>query len=124
LGLITFRIAMVLTILRIMDSGNIENPITCNDTDFHTALELVKILIQHAAKVFDALPTQPETLKQPNQKQLFLEALPPEFSRQDYLNIAKHLNIIDKTAQKYISNFVRSGLINHFAHGKYKKGES
>jgi len=123
LALITFRITMILTTLRIMDNGIIENPITCNDTDFHTALELVKILIQHAAKVFDALPVQTETQKQPNQKQLFLEALPPEFSRQDYLNIAKHLNIMDKTAQKHISKFVQSGLINHFAHGKYKKGK-
>ena len=106
-----------------MDTGNIENPIICNDTDFYTALELVKILIQHAAKVFDALPTQPETPKQPNQKQLFLESLPPEFSRQDYIAIAKNLNIPDKTAEKHIAKFVQSGLINHFARDKYQKNK-
>lgn len=58
---------------------------------------------------------------QPNQKQLFLEALPPEFSRQNYLAAAKRLNIPDKTAEKHIAKFTQSGLINHFAHDKYRK---
>jgi hypothetical protein len=128
LALISFRIAMILTTLRIMDgSGSqisyLKSQIQCSNADFITALEMVKILIQHAAKVYEALPIQIETPKQPNQKQLFLEALPPEFSRQDYIVIAKHLNIPDKTAEKHISKFVQSGLINHFAHGKYKKGK-
>lgn len=62
-----------------------------------------------------------ETPKQPNQKQLFLDALLAEFSRQDYLKVANGLEIFDKTAEKYISKFVQNGLINHFAHDKYKK---
>jgi hypothetical protein len=89
LGLITFRITMILKALRVMDSGHIATPMICSDTDFQTALELVKILIQHAAQVYQQLPVAQETAKQPNQKQLFLEALPPEFSRQDYLTAAK-----------------------------------
>jgi hypothetical protein len=51
LGLITFRVAMILTALQIMDNGNITSPMICSDTDFNTALELVKILIQHAARI-------------------------------------------------------------------------
>jgi len=93
----------------------------CNDTDFNTSLELVKILIQHASRIYEALPVQTETPKQPNQKQQFLEKLPAEFSRQVYLTIAKSLNIPDKTAEKHITKFVQNGLINHFAHGKYRK---
>jgi len=104
-----------------METGHIATPLICEDTDFNTALELVKILIQHAASVYNALPAETATPKPPNQKQLFLEALPPEFSRQDYLIIAKNLNIPDKTAEKHIAKFVQSGLVNHFAHDKYKK---
>ena len=112
---------MILTSLRIIESGRISSPLICSDTDFNTVLELVKILIQHAAKVFDALPTEQETPKQPNQKQLFFEALPPEFSRQDYLSAANQLKIPNKTAEKHIAKFTQSGLINHFSHDKYKK---
>jgi hypothetical protein len=123
LGLITFRVAMILTALRIMDTGHIATPLICEDTDFNTALELVKILIQHAAKIYEDLPAETATPKQPNQKQLFLETLPPEFSRQKYLTVAKSLNIQDKTAEKHIWKFKESGLINHFAHDKYRKGQ-
>ncbi|KAA6302560.1 MAG: hypothetical protein EZS26_001392 [Candidatus Ordinivivax streblomastigis] len=83
--------------------------------------QIVKILIQHAAKVFEQLPAEVANTKQPNQKQLFLEALPSEFSRKDYLTIAQRLEIPDKTAEKHIAKFVQNGLINHFAHDKYKK---
>lgn len=121
LGLITFRIAMILTTLRIMETGRIQSPMICSDTDFQTALELVKILIQHAARIYEALPAEAEKTKQPNQKQQFLETLPPEFSRQDYLTAAQRLNIPNKTAEKHIAKFVQNGLINHFSHGKYKK---
>jgi hypothetical protein len=121
LGLITFHVAMILTALRIMETGHIQSPMICSDTDFNTALELVKILIQHAARIYEALPAETETPKQPNQKQQFLEALPSEFSRKDYLQTAQTLNIPDKTAEKHIAKFVQSGLINHFAHDKYKK---
>jgi hypothetical protein len=60
---------------------------------------MVKILFQHAAKIYEALPAEKETAKQPNQKQQFLDALPPEFSRKDYLATAQTLNIPDKTAE-------------------------
>jgi len=121
LGLITFRVAMILTSLRIMETGHITTSLKCTDTDFNTALELVKILIQHAARIYEALPTETATPKQPNQKQQFLDTLPSEFSRKDYLTTAKSLNIPDKTAEKHIAKFVQSGLITHFAHDNYKK---
>jgi hypothetical protein len=121
LGLITFRITMILTTLRIMETGHIQSLMMCSDTDFNTALELVKILIQHAARIYEVLPAQTETPKQPNQKQQFLDALPPEFSRRDYLATARSLNIPPKTAEKHVAKFAQSGLLNHFAHDKYKK---
>ncbi|MDP3643255.1 MAG: DUF3987 domain-containing protein [Bacteroidota bacterium] len=121
LGLITFRIAMILTALRIMDNGELQNPLVCSDTDFNTALSMVKILVQHAAQVYQQLPTEAATALPPNQKQQFLDALPAEFSRQTYLNAAKNLGIPDKTAEKHIKRFAESSLIHHFAHDKYKK---
>ncbi|MDP3180523.1 MAG: DUF3987 domain-containing protein, partial [Bacteroidota bacterium] len=121
LGLITFRIAMILTALRIMDNGELQTPLVCSDTDFNTALSMVKILVQHAAQVYQQLPTEAATALPPNQKQQFLDALPAEFSRQTYLNAAKLLAIPPKTAEKHIKRFADSGLIIHFAHDQYRK---
>ena len=121
LGLITFRMAMILTTLRIMDDGNICSPLVCRDNDFNTALLMVKILVQHAAQVFQQLPSEAVTTAPKNQKQQFLDELPKEFCRKDYLTEAHKLGIPDKTAEKHIKRFSTSGLINHFAHDKYKK---
>lgn len=121
LGLITFRIAMILTALRIMDNGELQTPLVCSDTDFNTALSMVKILVQHAAQVYQQLPTESVSKAPVNQKQQFLDELPPEFSRKDYLAAAHKLGIPDKTAEKHIKRFAVNGLINHFAHDKYKK---
>lgn len=121
LGLITFRMAMILTTLRIMDDGRLQTPLVCSDTDFNTALSMVKILVQHAAQVYQQLPTEAVSKAPVNQKQQFLDELPPEFSRKEYLAAAHKLGIPDKTAEKHIKRFEVNGLINHFAHDKYKK---
>ncbi|TCO07013.1 DUF3987 domain-containing protein [Natronoflexus pectinivorans] len=121
LGLITFRIAMTLTTLRIMDTGDIHSPLVCIDSDFNTALSMVKILVQHAANVFQQLPAEAVTTTPKNQKQQFLDELPQEFCRKDYLAVAQKFGIPDKTAEKHIKRFTDNGLINHYAHDKYKK---
>lgn len=121
LGLITFRIAMILTALRIMDNGELRSPLVCSDTDFNIAMEMVKVLVQHAAHVFQQLPTDTATKVQPNQKQQFLNMLPAEFDRQTYLSVADKLKIPAKTAEKQIARFAKTGLINHYAQNQYRK---
>ena len=121
LGLITFRIAMILTALRIMDNGELRSPLVCSDTDFNIAMEIVKVLVQHAAHVFQQLPTDTAAKVQPNQKQQFLNMLPAEFDRQTYLAVAEKLKIPAKTAEKQIARFAKTGLINHYAQNQYRK---
>jgi hypothetical protein len=121
LGLITFRIAMILTVLRIMDNGELRSPLVCSDTDFNVAMEIVKVLVQHAAHVFQQLPTDTAAKVQPNQKQQFLNMLPVEFDRQTYLAVADKLKIPAKTAEKQIARFAKTGLINHYAQNQYRK---
>ncbi len=121
LGLITFRIAMILTTLRIMDNGELRSPLVCSDTDFNIAMGMVKVLVQHAAHVFQQLPTDTTAKVQPNQKQQFLNMLPTEFDRQTYLSVAQKLNIPAKTAEKQIARFAKTGLINHYAQNQYRK---
>ncbi|MCW3785489.1 DUF3987 domain-containing protein [Plebeiibacterium sediminum] len=119
LGLITFRIAMVLRTLRILEDGDYSNPLICNETDFKTAIQIAFTLEKHAIAVFQNLPNN--DLK--GVKLKFYNALPNAFNRQGYLAVAKELDIKDKTAEKYIGQFKENKLLNH-SHNSYQKPES
>ncbi|MCY1633916.1 DUF3987 domain-containing protein [Marinifilum sp. D737] len=120
LGLITFRIAMILTKLRIKDS-NIKTPLICNDHDFDISMKMVDTLILHAKKVFNNLPGAPRVIKRANLKERFLMQLPENFNRNQYIEVAKGLNIPTKTAEGYISKFVSSNLLHKPKHNSYEK---
>ena len=112
LGLIAFRISMILSALRILETGDTSTQIICEERDFQVALAMVRVLVKHSAKVFTELPEDVKPSPRKNRKQKFLDALPQEFNRQKYLEVAKQMNIPDKTAEGYITEFGKSGLIH------------
>jgi hypothetical protein len=112
LGLVAFRISMIFSALRILETGD-TSPITvCEERDFHSALSMAKVLVKHASKVFNELPADEKPMVRKNRKQKFLEGLPKNFNRKKYLEIAKSLSIADKTAEGYITEFAKKGLIH------------
>ena len=124
LGLITFRLAMILTSLRLMDGQPVAEVIVCNDTDFRTSLIMAEVLIKHAANVFSKLPAADGTASTVGNtiaRQKFYDQLPSEFNRQTYLIIATSLGIPIKTAEKQIAKLCEKGLLKHLAQGKYSK---
>lgn len=123
LGLIAFRLAMIMTALRIIDTGEVSSVLVCNDNDFNTVMEMVKVLVLHAAHIFELLPKDNTNTQPLNHKRQLLDALPSEFDRQTYLNIAEQLKIPAKTAEKQISRFVDAGLLVRPSHGCYSKKE-
>ncbi|MCX7547767.1 DUF3987 domain-containing protein [Xanthomarina sp. F1114] len=121
LGLIAFRIAMLFTALRIMEDGDVNKVKECEDADFNNALAMIEVLIKHSSKVFNDLPVEPKAQKRLNKKERFLEQLAIKFTRQDYLEVADKLKIPHKTAEGYITSFVKFGIIHRDSHGKYEK---
>lgn len=119
LGLITFRICMIFSVLRILEHGEYEEKITCDDRDFQCAISLMKILIKHSVKVFSELPADVKPSKQLTLKERFLSGLPDQFNRQGYLIAAKTVGVHDKTAERYIAAFVKSGILHHDTHDLY-----
>ena len=141
LGLILFRFAMILTVLRQMDDGAFPLPsgneeghrpesiLVCADADFTTALAMVKVLLQHSAAVFQTLPRhdfyKPRGHRNTNdRRQAFFAALPDVFDRAAYLKAAASLSVSEKTAERYISDLCKSGLLSHPAIDKYLKPPS
>ncbi len=124
LGLITFRVAMILTSLRLMDGKSIESVIVCDDTDFRTSLIMARVLLQHTAHVFGQLPSTDSNATRGTVTvlcQTFFDSLPSEFNRRTYLSIAERLHVAPKTAEKYIRKFCTTGQLKHLAHDSYSK---
>jgi len=47
-GLITFHLAMIITVHRITNTGKVSSALVCNDCDFTIVMEIVKVLLLHA----------------------------------------------------------------------------
>ena len=126
LGLITYRIAMILTALRMMEDGDFYTDLICSDEDFTTALTISEVLIRHTIYVygtlFKAADTPVITGEKNTIKTRFLEALPITFSKSDYLEAAQKVGLKAKTAESYITRFLApGGPIERLEHGKYHK---
>lgn len=125
LGIITFRIAMIMSSLRILEDGNFSNVMVCSDDDFFTAKSMVEILLKHTAKVYQMLPENisPNMQCSKNQlKQQYYNALPSNFDTQTAISIAQSLEIPQKTAERYLKQWCLSGQMNRVKHGRYRKG--
>ena len=123
LGVICFRVSMVLSTLRLMESGNFYENIVCTDEDFNTAMTISKALLQHSTKVFCELFGEKQRPRlSSSDEQRLLDALPEEFGRKDYVAAAMSLNINPRTAEGYVSKFCgKIGLVEHVGYDKYRK---
>ena len=137
LGLIMFRIAMILTVLRHIEEVPAKRKkslkkMVCTDVDYDTALAVIQVLLQHSAAVFQTLPRRTDhvaALKGRRQlsdavRQKFLAALPHTFDRPTYIQVAASLNIIERTAERYVSDLCKSGHLIHPSNGQYTKPPS
>jgi hypothetical protein len=105
-----------------MDNSNINNIIVCSDADFQIAMEILKVLLQHAAFIFrQLLHATTSVEKSSNPKMALFQALPPQFDRTQYIEIAKRLEILESTADKQIARFLAAGLLTRQAQGCYAK---
>ena len=127
LGLSCFRIAMVLSIMRLEGTTALPSEIVCTDDDFNAAITIADTLTQHSAHIFtNMMPTlETETIANAKltelQRKLF-EALPDHFTRQQAMALAPKVNMPPKTINKYIGYFVsRFHICQRVRQGEYEK---
>lgn len=122
LGLIVFRIAMILSAIRKYEQGITNETIFCIDIDFQTALSLAEVYKQHALLMFATLPKSTEAKLDPN-KQKFYDALPgdKEFTRMEAVTIGSELSIRERTVGKYLKNLLGTFLEQPVKYGPYIK---
>ena len=134
LGLVTFRMAMVLTVLRHADQqpvfSSLDEPLVCSDTDFHTSITIADCLINHTVQVYKNLLPHNEVIIGNNghpisQQELALfQVLDTEFTTAAVVEIARTLGIPERTAKRYLGNFINEfNLVDRISQGHYCKRE-
>ncbi len=126
MGLSTFRIILILTALRIPETGELSPTLYCTNEDFRTALKICDCIIVHIDKVFSQLPTVEENsgatpVSESTRQLQFSDTLPESFDRKEYLRLAQSLGIPTPSADRYVKKWLEEGRLEKVEHGKYRK---
>ena len=121
LGLIFFRICMVLSALRLAEQDTLPEKIECDERDFDIATEMILVLIQHSSRVFSELAEKVKPRLRKNLREEFLDALPAEFTRKTFQEIGQNLGLSVSAADRYVRAFARKGLVHRLQRDSYKK---
>ncbi len=120
LGLILFRIAMIITALRYFDNAESTIDFHCTDDDFNLALQMVQVYQDHAVFMFGELP-KTATLADKNIGKLY-NLLPPSFKRKVAIQIAdQQLNIKSRTADTYLKKLMACKWLHQPIYGTFEK---
>ena len=113
-GLITYKIAMVLSAVR-----TDEPVMECEDRDFETAMKLTEVYLAHGLNVFEKINNRENKL--PLNEERWMNKLPKEFTSGEAISIAKKLGIKERTVYKKLRDYVGIGLLKKVKTGIYRK---
>lgn len=121
LGLITFRFAMILTILRSIENNTLSSTIICDDVDFETAITLSDVYLEHSLNVFQTLPATGKSVSR--SAQMLFENLPDKFSCSEAVEIGKNVcTISERSVSNYLNELRKVGkLLQPKNNGPYIK---
>lgn len=120
MGLICSRIAMVLSMLRFVDTLDQipARQLTCKEDDFLAALQLAQLLLPHTARVYCNLLEDPKELrplpKMTTSELKFYITLPDTFSAEQAIQIGTKLKISKATVKRYLGKYIsKYNLLTH-----------
>lgn len=122
LGLILYKICMVLSSMREHDTTSQKNGvITCSEQDFKVGLELIEVYMQHSFEVFLSLQ-KPHIKEELTLKERFLAELPEgKFETKDINNLTTVIGKSERTLKYWIDEFIENGLVRKLSQGLYEK---
>lgn len=113
LGLVTFRIAMILSVLRKFESGNTTKELVCENRDFESALTLAAIFHEHADYMYSVLP-KTESPVGDEMLRRFYDMLPDTFETQIALEAIHKLGLKERSMYNYLTSLRTMGLVARF----------
>ena len=138
MGLIAFRMMMVLTALRTMEAEMHHlSPaqdetihLLCQDCDYQTAMFICQTLLRHSVYVYRRLSNvQGKTTGEQQdrgaaaRRNAFFNLLPVSFTKKDYDALIETTHENRSTASKWIDLFIREQRLHRTGQGMYQKTE-
>ncbi len=123
LGLITYRIAMILTAIAKIEIAEEMDHMDCMDTEFYCAMELAKVYLKHSILMFNNLPKNTKVdsqFKAGGSIRKVFDALPNEFTRMQAVEAGNLHQLSARTVDEFLRNGVDKILVKIKA-GSYKK---
>lgn len=124
MGLIAFRIAMVLSILRLAGKNELPELVYCSDEDFTSSMTIARVALSHTVRVYRELSRN--ELAHPaaegaGRKQELLRLMPDEFDTAMAQEFAQRLSIPRRSAERYLAEWTKAGVLEKVAFGRYQK---
>ena len=117
LGLIEFRVAMILSSLRLNSNEPCPEIITCTDEDYQTASQIAYVLKNHTKKIFEELPNESKDIKTTPERTKLYNALPDEFKRAEAILIADQMGVSHPT----VDRLLKEKIFEKLKYGLYRK---
>lgn len=118
-GLIMFKIAMILTLIRNKDNiSETTKKLFCSNEDFMSALYLTKTLLRHSQYLFDTFDNSSSLS---NQDIRLLNQLNEKFTTQEAYTIGNIENISERTMFDKLQQWLKKHAIKKESRGNYKK---
>jgi len=117
LGVILFKVAMILTAIR----TKCKTELICSDDDFRTAIKLTESFRVHSLSIVTTFPVSPTPVAAEGKLiERFFEALPSSFTSKDAVAMHKTFGVSDRTIQRYLKKFREDGRLSE-VNGHYSK---
>jgi hypothetical protein len=120
MGVITFRMAMILSALRRWEAKVTTPSLQCTDQDFTTALELGKVYVQHSMTMIELLP-QTSQVNSLNEDDNLYSSLPLSFTRGEAVKIGLKSRHSTTAVDRLLKLWLKEGELIQPKQGYYKK---
>jgi hypothetical protein len=116
-GLIFYRLAMILAIIRNLDNIHVNRNLVCSNVDFMLAYHLMTPLLRHSQFTYNTIDNGDLSI----QDEELLDKMNDVFSREKLINEGKKMNIPIRTIDDKISQWKRKRIIKKIDRSSYKK---
>lgn len=122
MGLMLYRLCMILTTLRKCEKKDKSNIVYCTKEDFQTALGIIKVYFKHTVLMYNNLAKKEDaqSFDLPNHKQNLLKKLPNTFKRTHAITIGKKLGMSVRSIDLFLKQATGKYLMK-IKTGNYKK---